>query len=293
MTASHLMRRAAPLAVLVGLAGFAAAAQAQTQAPRRDSLTLYELPDYRGASVTFYGDNANIGSTGFTTRAQSAQVVGSWRLCTGGGYRNRCEIVSGNVRDLGPYGLSRQVGSAQRVSRDTYAAAPSYDTPRYDPPAYPPAQTPPRSGYAAPAERPGYAAPPADPYAPGYRPPSYGGQYGAPAAPYTPSYGAPRDDYAAPRPGYDQDARDFDDAPAALDAPYRGAPAPSGPSYAATPERGVEGRSSVFFPRPVMGGRSVPDRAGAAEDFCRSQGLGRPVYFDMAGGVLGDVLCVR
>ena len=146
--------------------------------------------------MTFYGDNADIGSTGFTNRAQSAQVVGTWRLCTGGGYRNRCQVVSGNVRDLTAFGLSGQVGSAQRVAggASADARAPGYDTQRYAaapeyaaPPerqvyAAPQAPAPARPSYAPPAG-PAYAAPRPDPYGPAPRDPAYGSPYGAPRPP--------------------------------------------------------------------------------------------------------------
>jgi hypothetical protein len=119
----------------------AAVAQAQT----RDSLTLYAQPDYRGASVTFYGDHANIGSTGFTDKARSAQVIGAWSVCTGGGFRGRCERLTRNVRDLSAYGLSGQVGSARRdggPDRPRGAVPPPPPAPARDS-ARPPAVSPP------------------------------------------------------------------------------------------------------------------------------------------------------
>jgi len=299
MTAFRTASRIAPIALMLGLAVAAGTASAQA---RRDSLTLYELPDYRGASVTFYGDNAAIGSTGFADRAQSAQIIGSWRLCTGGGYRNRCEVLSGNIRNLDQYGLSRQVGSAQRVSADAYATpAPRYEAPpptRYEPPtAYPlpPAQPRTAQPYGAPAE----------PYAPPYSaaPPYTAPQAYSPPQPYTPGY-------SDARPGYGPNDPYYDYSPPAADAPY-GGPAPYGaPAFDTSGAGGVDGETTIFFPRPTLNGMDISAlRPGAADSFCRSQGLGPSVYFDQsqraprsvgpdmrpaaAGPILRDVLCRR
>jgi hypothetical protein len=285
MTASRFARRAAPLAILLGAVAVAGAAQAQA----RDSLTLYELPDYRGASVTFYSDNGAIGSTGFANRAQSAQVIGTWRLCAGAGFRNGCQTVSGNIRDLGRYGLNRQVGSAQRLPADAYApAAPRYDAPpaaRYEPPA----------AYPLPPAQPR----PADPYAgSGYLDTPYSAST---PPPYEPGYSDARPGYGAADPYYDY-------VPPAADAPY--APAPYAPSYDTAGAGGFDGQTAVFFPRPTVNGMEVSAlRPGAADGFCRNQGLGPAVYFDQsqrgapaygvdprrsaAGPVLRDVLCRR
>jgi hypothetical protein len=288
MSASRFGRRAAPLAVI--LLSLTAAGTADAQA-RRDSLTLYEQPDYRGASVTFYGDNANIGSTGFSNRAQSAQVVGSWRVCAGGGYRNRCETLSGNIRDLGPYGLSRQVGSAQRLGADA-APSPRYDAPptvgRYEPPTVyplPPAQARSAAPYA----------PPTDPY---------GAYLDSPGRPYQQPEPAPyQPGYSDARPGYGPADPYYDYQPPAADTPY-GAP------YDAAETGRVEGQTAVFFPRPILSGQDVSAlRPGAADAFCRAQGLGAALYFDPnqrsarsvgldrrpvgSGPVLRDVLCRR
>jgi hypothetical protein len=300
MPASRFARRAAPLAVLLlGLAAVAGAAPTRAEAQaRRDSLTLYELPDYRGASVTFYGDNANIGSTGFSGRAQSAQVIGSWRLCAGGGYRNRCETLSGNIRDLGQYGLSRQVGSAQRLSGDAYAAAPP---PRFvEPPVAAPYEPAPTARYAPPTA---YPLPPAQarsaqPYAPPPATTPYGGAYldspyTAPAAPpYQPGYSDARPGYGGADPYYDY-------VPPVAEAPYDAADTGA-----------IDGQNTVFFPRPILNGMDVSAaRPGAAEAFCREAGLGQAVYFDQSqraarslapdrraagpGPILRDVLCRR
>ncbi len=314
MTGPVDLSRAVVLAAV--LASLAAPAVAQTRYPY--SLTLYDQPDYRGGSVTFYGDNANIGSTGFSTRARSAQIRGTWRLCEGGGYRNRCEVLNLNIRDLEAYGFSGRVGSAQLLGAGAQAIAPPPAAPpaRYDPPAY----------AAAP-----YAPPPAAPYrpaphsaAPAATPPSYlappylapyaSGPYEAPPETLPPAVDAP---LSAPS----RFGRAYD-APAAASAPpvysqpaYPPSPYPPAsrqPVPAAAPygDGSAQGPTTVFFPSPTIRGADVAAwTPRAADGFCRAQGLGAAVYFDQSqrlpravdiegrpvgeGPVLRDLLCRR
>ena len=65
-------------------------------------------------------------------------------------------------------------------------------------------------------------------------------------------------------------------------------------------EPGFEGRGAVFFSHPTVRGREVPYWGqGAADRFCREQGLGPAVYSDqepgstISGPALRDVLCRR
>lgn len=228
------------------------------------SLTLYDQPDYRGGSVTFYGDNANIGSTGFASRARSAQIRGTWRLCEGGGYRNRCEVLSSNIRDLDALGFGGRVGSAQRLSG---AAAP--------------APLP----YAQPSAPAPYASRPYEAY-PADLPPAVDAPLAAPGL-FGRAYGPP--------------------AAAAPPAPYAQAPFVSN-AYGSDP---APGSTSVFFPAPTLRGADISawTPRGAADGFCRTQGLGAAIYFDRSqtlpravdiegrpvgqGPVLRDVLCRR
>jgi len=236
-------------------------------APPPFSLTLYAERDYRGASVTLYGDNANLGSTGFANRAASAQARGTWRLCQGGGYRDRCETLSGPVPDLSPYGLAGQVGSAQLLSG---GAVRSYGEGSYPETPYPQAPYPqaPYPQAAYPQTSYAQAQPPA------YPPPGYG---------YPPATAQPPLQPVAPQPR----AGDRDQVRRA---------------------KGTAGETAVFFPRPAIAGRPVSAWGPhAADDFCRSQGLGFAIYYDARrwaerpvdaygrpaapNSVLGDVLC--
>jgi hypothetical protein len=309
MTSPNLSR---VVILAAALGGLALPVAAQTRYPY--SLTLYDQPDYRGGSVTFYGDNANIGSTGFASRARSAQIRGAWRLCEGGGYRNRCEVLNLNIRDLDAYGFSGRVGSAQLLgpaapqpAPQAGPAPPAYVPAPYLPPAPPAAPYRP-APYAVPAP---YTAPAPVPSAP----PSRFAPYNTPApAAIAPTYVAP---YAAgsyepipdtlppavdapltapsrfgrsydpppiaatPR-GYGPPAYPAPDAQAApmppQPAPYQ--PGPVAQSYASDP---AQGATTVFFPFPTVRGADVSAASPrAADSFCRVQGLGPAIHFDQS-----------
>jgi hypothetical protein len=79
------------------------------------SITLYELPDFQGRSLTFYFDVPNLADQSFNDRARSARIEGSWRLCGDKNYRSRCEPFATDVRDFGQYDFSNQISSLQMV----------------------------------------------------------------------------------------------------------------------------------------------------------------------------------
>lgn len=115
------MNRLGALAVTaMVLATSALPAEAQERRRERrgagdPSITLYELPDYQGRSMTFYFDAPNLADQSFNDRARSARIEGSWRLCGDKNYRSRCEPFGGDVRDLGQYDFSNQISSLQMV----------------------------------------------------------------------------------------------------------------------------------------------------------------------------------
>ena len=58
--------------------------------------------------------------------------------------------------------------------------------------------------------------------------------------------------------------------------------------------QGIEGRRTVFFPRPKDAyGDRIPIGRGNANQFCREMGLGRAVYSDRGRRNLTDVLCAK
>jgi hypothetical protein len=256
----------APLAGLFAVAGLALAGPACAQIQREFSLTLYDQPDYRGASVTFYADNPDIGSTGFAARARSAQVRGTWRVCDGGGYRNRCEVLSANVRDLADYGLAGRVGSTQLLSGQpaaTYAPAPAPPVAYAPPPvaAYPDRYDQGRDRYPPPRSEPGpYSRP--DVVAPDY----------------PPAVDAPPRPYGTSAPPYRPDDRGIE----GLTAVYFADPTLGGQDVSAWSPRAADGfcrvqglGAAIYFDQSRRSPRAVdPDGRAVGE-----------------GPVLADVLC--
>lgn len=59
-----------------------------------------------------------------------------------------------------------------------------------------------------------------------------------------------------------------------------GGPGGPGPGFPGGGARGIEGSTTVFFPRPTVRGVDVAAGERGANAFCRSQGLGRAVFFD-------------
>ncbi|MEL6724182.1 MAG: beta/gamma crystallin-related protein [Pseudomonadota bacterium] len=58
--------------------------------------------------------------------------------------------------------------------------------------------------------------------------------------------------------------------------------------------QGIEGRNTVFFPRPKDAyGDRIPVGRGNANQFCREMGLGQVVYADRGRRNLTDVLCAK
>ncbi len=61
-----------------------------------------------------------------------------------------------------------------------------------------------------------------------------------------------------------------------------------------THNQGIDGRHTVFFPRPRDAyGERVPVGRGNANQFCREMGLGQAVYADRGRRNLTDVLCAK
>ncbi|HUZ13234.1 MAG TPA: beta/gamma crystallin-related protein [Caulobacteraceae bacterium] len=69
---------------------------------------------------------------------------------------------------------------------------------------------------------------------------------------------------------------------------------PPPPPPPASLDVGIPGHSVIFFARPREGGAAVEGQGRAPADrFCRTQGLGPALYYDLDGGALRDVLCRR
>ena len=105
-------------AALVAGASLMAAHHASAQS--EPSITLYDQPNYRGGSATFYRSTGNLDDTRFNDRALSAQVRGAWRVCENADLKGHCEVLTGNTPDLGAVGLQGRISSLEPVSGPNY-----------------------------------------------------------------------------------------------------------------------------------------------------------------------------
>lgn len=112
MTIARTLR---PLAIVAAMAALALPAIADNN--RHGGLTLYDGAGFRGEAVSFDGAVARLPSARFNDRAGSVSVSGSWELCSDSNFRGRCEIVSGDVRDLRRIGLNNNVSSIRPAGR--------------------------------------------------------------------------------------------------------------------------------------------------------------------------------
>lgn len=106
------------IAATVALAALAGTALAADGARGRGpGITLYEGPNYQGPSRNFAGDVENMAQQGFNDRAQSARVVGRWRICEDARLRGRCAEVSGDIPNLAALRMSVAISSIQYVGQ--------------------------------------------------------------------------------------------------------------------------------------------------------------------------------
>lgn len=118
-----ILAAAAALSV-AGLAGSAVAADAggRGRGPDREpdrgpSITLYELPNYQGQARSFSSGMDNLADQGFNDRAQSARVVGRWRVCEDARLRGRCVEVAGDIANLGDLRMTVAISSFEEINR--------------------------------------------------------------------------------------------------------------------------------------------------------------------------------
>jgi hypothetical protein len=102
------------------LAALAGAAGAQPSGARA---TLFDQPNFQGASVTIVEGSPDLAARGFAGRAMSGRFEGDWTLCDSPGLDGRCASVSGDVADLAAVGLGRRVISLRESEgEDRYAS---------------------------------------------------------------------------------------------------------------------------------------------------------------------------
>lgn len=80
---------------------------------RGGRLVLYGGRNFRGDRYEVRGDgDANFSGSGFNDRAQSAQVIGVWTVCSDANFGGRCVALRGDVANLDSLGMGRTISSA-------------------------------------------------------------------------------------------------------------------------------------------------------------------------------------
>jgi len=102
---------------ITAFAALALAGAAQAQPYRGGTATLYDQPNFQGASVTITQSAPDLGRWRFNDRAQSARFEGRWRICEHDDFRGRCQEVRGDIANLHTYGLMAQVSSLEPAGR--------------------------------------------------------------------------------------------------------------------------------------------------------------------------------
>ncbi len=247
------------------------------------SLTLYSNTNLRGEAVQLNEGLNNFSSIRFNDKARSVEVTGGvWLLCSDANLRGQCEYVDRTVRNLGEIGLSGNISSAQVTA---YGQGPrSYDI-----------------AFFANSD---------------FRGPFLGfdtGEAGLSQFRFNDTASSVMVNRGTWLVCEDADYRGrcaFLDASISdlgavglndrissfrrydvrREGPWRPPVAPAPLPGSPGGQDAFEGETTVFFPSPVIRGRRIENRDGAATRFCQDQGLSEAVY-KAPGRVLSDVLC--
>ncbi len=108
------------LAVVLGLSAFSLDASAQRRGigyGGYGGVTVYEHPDFRGDSVTFRNEVADLREHGLNDRISSLEMSGnqSWEVCRDVNYSGGCRVFSGTIDDLRAEGWNDRISSMRAV----------------------------------------------------------------------------------------------------------------------------------------------------------------------------------
>ena len=106
------------LAVLITVSCVSSDLLAQRRADRGYSgITVYEDPDFRGTSVTFRDEIADLRRHGLNDRITSLEIDGNqaWELCQDVNFGGRCRVFDDTVYDLREEGWNDRVSSIRPV----------------------------------------------------------------------------------------------------------------------------------------------------------------------------------
>ena len=80
-------------------------------------ITVYEHPDFRGDSVTFRNQVADLRQHGLNDRISSLEVDGSqaWEVCRDINFGGGCRVFQGTIENLGQAGWNDRISSMRAV----------------------------------------------------------------------------------------------------------------------------------------------------------------------------------
>lgn len=83
----------------------------------RQSITVYQDSNFRGASQRFDGEIANLGNSGLNDQISSMELRGSWEVCTDAYFRGRCQTFTSDIRNLSGVAMNDRISSLRPVRR--------------------------------------------------------------------------------------------------------------------------------------------------------------------------------
>ena len=114
------MRSRFVLAVALALSALSLDAAAQRRGTGYGGyggVTVYEHPDFRGDSVTFRNEVADLREHGLNDRISSLEMSGNqpWEVCRDVNYSGGCRVFSGTIDDLRAEGWNDRISSMRAV----------------------------------------------------------------------------------------------------------------------------------------------------------------------------------
>jgi len=108
------------LAVVLAVSAFSLDASAQRRGRGYNGysgITVYEHPDFRGSSVTFRNEVADLREHGLNDRISSLEVGGNqaWEVCRDINFSGGCRVFSGTIEDLREEGWNDRISSMRAV----------------------------------------------------------------------------------------------------------------------------------------------------------------------------------
>ena len=112
-----LLRLALALALTASAFALDASAQQRGRGFGYSGITVYEHPDFRGESVTFRNEVADLRQHALNDRISSLEVDGNqaWEVCRDVNFQGGCRVFQGSIDDLRSEGWNDRISSMRAV----------------------------------------------------------------------------------------------------------------------------------------------------------------------------------